>query len=424
MAEIARVVWEVAETHLDEAEFLARTFEQDLDTPTSTLLEVGAGIEERLLAHVAGLVILGQPGVERVLEPALKDGPSERTKAAALARLSSTHDDGLEALWPWALEAENKAPLFRALALAERITDERIVALLGQNAPSIDAALLHVLALRGVSLGDQLADALASQDEGVVTAAFEVARFAAPGLAKQALRQAPGQPSSLAPLIVGVQLGSPAAWQQVRALASEPGKLQRGAMELLAVGGQADDQALLLELFGDGASAANALWALGFLGTREVLELCLAHLAHPKLGGLAAEALCATTGLDPRAEKLLAPRPLAPDGLPPLEEDDLDADLVPKPEDELPRLEPEATARWWKKHAQRFSGFGRALYGQPFQRASLPAALDQASTRRRHVLALELAVASKGTSQVATWAATARQFEQLERVSTTATGRA
>jgi uncharacterized protein (TIGR02270 family) len=411
-----RIDWEIAETHLDEAEYLASAFDQDLDAHHSTIHEVAANSEERLLAHVDGLVLLGQSAVERLLTPAIKEGATSRAQAAALALLLSEHADGLDLLWPSALNAEDRRPFFRALALAERLPDARLTERLGRDGAAIDAALLGALSARGAGAGPQLTPALKARDVGLVAAALEVARYTAPEFTDAALlRRVQFSVTTPAALTLGAQQGLQAAWQRIRVEAATTGPVQQRALELLAVSDSPDHWARLFEVFEDPQCRAKALWALGFVATREVLELCLSLLEHTTLGGLAAEALIAATGMRPDQEKLLATKAEENDSLPPLEQDDLEAELAPKVEDQLPRLDPEATARWWTRHQRRFPRGSRFLDGQPHQPASLRAAFDHFSTRRRHVLSLELAVRTKGTVQVAPWASTARQARQLAR---------
>jgi len=75
---------DVLEEHLSEAAFLWTQWERALVAPDYTLDET-AELEERLLAHLDGLVTAGRPAIE-LLAPKVREGedPGE-----AFARISS-----------------------------------------------------------------------------------------------------------------------------------------------------------------------------------------------------------------------------------------------------------------------------------------------------------------------------------------------
>src|SRR3970040_2093467 len=61
MPRMSLLFWEVQQEHLDGAAFLFTRWEHALRSPLLTLREVATGVEERLLAHVDGLVLGGEP---------------------------------------------------------------------------------------------------------------------------------------------------------------------------------------------------------------------------------------------------------------------------------------------------------------------------------------------------------------------------
>jgi hypothetical protein len=113
--------WDVLEEHLDEAEFLWAQWERGLVAHDLTLDELASGAERRLLAHLDGLIIAGPPAAERLLLPAIAGADPERASAAASALLAGPVA-GLDAVADALTRApvERRAPLLRALALAER----------------------------------------------------------------------------------------------------------------------------------------------------------------------------------------------------------------------------------------------------------------------------------------------------------------
>ncbi|MFP2933518.1 hypothetical protein ACLESO_51920 [Pyxidicoccus sp. 3LG] len=137
-------------------------------------------------------------------------------------------------------------------------------------------------------------------------------------------------------------------------------------------------------------------------------EACLELMRKKPAAALAGEAFSAITGLR-IAEQFAAPSEEEEDALPPLEEEDLDADLSSKPEGALPRPQPEAVAAWWQETRQRMDAKQRYLAGQPFTPQAILEALASAPMRRRHALALELALRSRGAIQVQTRTFTSKQ---------------
>jgi uncharacterized protein (TIGR02270 family) len=131
------------------------------------------------------------------------------------------------------------------------------------------------------------------------------------------------------------------------------------------------------------------------------------------VGKLAGVACAAITGL-PVSAALRASGPAAePDEPVPLAAEDLSADLLPRPEDALPLLDAGAAAAWWAEHRSRFERGRRYLNGAPWGRESVLVALAHGPMRRRHALALELAVRTRGRASVETRALTARQRAEV-----------
>ena len=82
---MAEILWDVVEEHLDEAEFLTEVWETNLDSPAYLRSEFEAGPQERLMAHVDGLVVGGDEVRTELLEATLADEDTERWRAAAAA---------------------------------------------------------------------------------------------------------------------------------------------------------------------------------------------------------------------------------------------------------------------------------------------------------------------------------------------------
>lgn len=374
------IFWDIVERHLEEADFLWGLWEHSLVAPGITLSEVAEGPEERLLAHVDGLVANGPEVVHRLLLPALKSPEPQRVSAAAAALLQTPGPAGVEAVVT-ALHTlpDQRAPLTRAVACADR------------------PDLLELM--RGL---------LQAPDEGVAVAAAEVLVFhhapleaALPRLLESdnpaaralGLRALPGEPISPrhtealrsgltdadgrvveAAMEAGCLLGEGAAWQcaRVRAAAGD-----RAAMLLLALGGGRAEHQDLMALLSEPAHRASALWALGFAGTPAAVDASLELLKDTQVGPLAGEVFTEVTGLK-----------LAEAGLVMRMEDAERLDHVA--EDELPRPDAEKVRRWWLEHREAFPEGQRFFLGQPRTLGGVLAALAGGAMRRRPALLLDL----------------------------------
>ena len=157
---------------------------------------------------------------------------------------------------------------------------------------------------------------------------------------------------------------------------------------------------------------AAALFALAFSGDARQVPLLIAHLRDENVlhAKLALQAIAAIIGLDLRDDAFAVPD-AAPEqtraadqgvdasddaeahaALPPLEEDDLDANLIPQPEDALPTPDADAIEQFWKQARRQFDSSRRYLAGEVFSAQVLLQQLEQGPLRWRHVLALSLGV--------------------------------
>ncbi len=130
-----------------------------------------------------------------------------------------------------------------------------------------------------------------------------------------------------------------------------------------------------------------------------MVPLLLEHLTAKRAveAKVAAQAIAAITGLNLRDSAFASNGPEADeDPLPPLEKDDLDADLVPQPEDALPVPNESAIRRWWAKFASAHSATKRHILGEPFSEDALFHALETGPLGLRHGWALALAFRSRG----------------------------
>ena len=415
---------------LDEAEFLWRTWEQELDSPLRDLEAVWFWVEQRLQGALDGVQVAGDAAIDDLLVPALRE-PESRSRAIAAAYVLACEAS------PRAVDALVSA------SVSEDDVTQSALARGVQLAPAMSPLLEAVLAKRGdrgaalcleasnfqqrpAGPALDVVAALRAGDAGVRSAAIRALRHLAPAEASAmypaigGALAAPDLAVRDAALETGMILGLPAAWARCLELAAAPGAAGQRARLLVALLGTERDQRVLLNATGDEPSRRDALFALGCAGTPEAADACLQiGGAVPELARLATDSFVAVTGVDLAAEGLLAPPPPAAADEPiAFEEEDLDADLRPTPDQALPLADWPRLTSWWQRQQRRFAAGRRYLRGQPLDALSVQRFLREGSMRRRHATALEVAVRSGGRHQVETRAFAREQRRQLSALAT------
>jgi uncharacterized protein (TIGR02270 family) len=214
-------------------------------------------------------------------------------------------------------------------------------------------------------------------------------------------------------LQVGFIQGSRETWAACQQLvaARQPGT--RNPMVLLALAGGERERKLLVDSLGVPALRKDALWALGFCGHIEVAESCLEFMGDAQLARLAGESFSAVTGLEIKEQFAVEVVEEEQEQPIPLEEEDLDADLIPPPEAALPVPHVGEVRKWWQAERRRFDTRTRYLSGKPWEWNTLLESLAGAPMRRRHTLALDLARRGSGQIHVNTRALAHHQRLQL-----------
>lgn len=413
---MSRLVDALLLEHLDEAEYLVGALGQALDSPVHTLEDVAEGEEERLHAHVDALVLAGAPIVASLLLPALHEGPAPRATAAAMA-LALADTDEVQALL---LSQLGDCPLPLSSAWAEglaraeaRLSDARLVA--GLTAPGAELCAT-ALALRGVDVGARV---IASLDPSASLGPFvRLARAAAPdaGVAPRVWPLAEDHPDpeiAEAALELALLARDPGAWSLIARAARAPERFTPLALQVVATLGRPDEAHRAAALLEVPACRRDVVYALGFAGLPEVMELLLPLLDDAALNPLVGEAYAALTGLElARVRAAPAPEPAA---LPPLEEDALDADLRPDRDAELEPVDAQRIRQDWAQQRARLTAGQRYLRGRVLTREVLREAVLTEPTRRRAVWARALWLSNSGRVHVAVRAPTARQRAQLAR---------
>jgi uncharacterized protein (TIGR02270 family) len=398
-------IWNVVEEHLAEAGFLWAQREGALVSPRHTIAEVAAGPEERLAAHLEGVAIAGAAADEALLAPALAGGDAGLAAAAAAVLAAAGRLDPVRAALPAAPDGGRALAGALGLALAPAGV-AAVSAWLSDPAPAVQAVAVRALGARRAAPAAEVRALLASGDASVRAAALGAAHVlgdaARPAIdagladADPAVRDAA--------IEAGLRLGLRAAWATCQR-AADAGAATPLVLEVLAASGDAADVERIAAAAEQPALRRAALFAAGLSGTLRGADVCAAWLGDPASLRTAAEGLGAVAGLAV-AGPFEAAEPDPADALPDLEAEDLDAPALPAEDSALPYPDVERLAAAWRERRGALAAGGRWLLGRPWTAPDALAAVRSGPARRRHALARELAIRTRGGWQLDTraWA--------------------
>ena len=417
------LLWDVQEEHLGEAEFFWEAWERAVDSPVFTLGELRVGPEERLMANIMGLVVGGEPVLDRLVRPVLDEDLNDdrfRTAAAALAILDGGGYEGPDIVLGYLPRAgaEGRWGLIRAMHLSRR-TDlpERLIASLPDHEGPALAGRLEALAGLGVDVGKRLRVWFKHDEVRVRRAAAWLARHSnSSNVLKRLLKLMRDPDAKLREVAIESALirGLPGSWQLACEAAfgpgtpTGPGSLRRTALGWVAMQGDAAAHARILGLL-RARPDADLLWAAGVTGRPDAADLAAQLLEHPTLARLAGELMTFVAGLPTRVDEFWLDEGAhgtygedEDEALPDLARDNLDAQLVPPDELRLRLPNPERVRAWWLECREELSPALRYYAGRPLEPSTIEHALRSAPMRRRHPLALELAIRSAGIGMLDT----------------------
>lgn len=379
------VMWDVIDELFERLDASIAAFLRGHAHPLTTLPEMARGLEKRLLAQLDGLLVAG-PEVVQELPARLADPlvPERPTTAAALALALVTN--GLDEAAARLLSHGDRSVRLAAargcsLAASERFDAAAATFFAQSTTPEEKGAWLEVLALRDRQPSIPAA-LLTSAETDVVAGALRCLRGPVPTLIPPVERLAE-HPEALVrepALRVALAWGRRRAWALCEAQALDSNLLSPLAMTAYAILGGPTHRARLAKTADSRRRVPHVLRALGFSGSLDVVPGLLERLgAKDGLEAkVAAQALVAITGLDLRNDVFAAPKASErPDSLPPLEEDDLEADLVPPPEDALAPPNVSAIRKWWNSQEGGLRTSGRLVLGKPRTPETLFDALER-----------------------------------------------
>lgn len=388
----------------EEAAFLWSRWEADLASVSRNLDQVWTWTEDRLSGALDGVRLAPDAALERLVETAvsagksleltvcgqvLADAPAPRARALLAQTLSAATGTQLRAL----MRGIEVAKLNGSFAPVSK--------LLSRHSPEHAAALAGLKAFRRAALGDELQRAFESNVSELQVQALRAARQ----LPKQYVAawvdtglKAQDPAVRLAAMETGIRHQIPNAWRESLSALRGKGGTAASLAPLVAMLGRESEHETIYSLLGEPALQRAGLWSLGSIGTVDAASYCIAALKHPKLARMAAEAYCAITGADLARDRMSMPEPDEP--TPSFEAEDLDANLVPTPEQQWPLPNPDALRKHWSERQSRFHKGVRYVRGQPTSLEVLMCAMETAPMLRRPDYAFELFVRSEGKYDV------------------------
>lgn len=397
MAPLARpILWDIYEEHLNEAGWLWGNWSSSLDSAIYALSDVVAGPEERLLAHLDGLVLGGQPVAQKLLIPALAGDDLGGIAAAAWALVQAEDADHQDVVIDALAAAEPsiQAAIGRALYLAPRADISRLIPHFHAGAPRLRAMVIDIFGQREPDwVREQIDPAMRSGQAPLMAAGLRAVR----NLRERALldwvtvaSQSDDIEVRLEAMQTGLSFAVKTAWNECRIFAGGVGEISRMALGLLATSPDPNDRTFVREKAKGEDPGLHALWALGFAGDADSADVIVQAMADEKKSKVAGESFSAITGLAIAGEMAKPGETQGPD----VEEvKDDDPPPTVKSEDSLPEPNVEKVKKWWEKERRKFVPGTRYCGGQARSPATLRTAFISGASWRREVLLIELVAA-------------------------------
>lgn len=429
------IIWEIIEEHLDEAAFLLEMHQVATISPDYNLKDLSDTIEQRLIAHIDGLRTGGDAVAQRVLHPALLDAEDLFiTTVAALTLLSNGNpkDRGLvfEAINLTEGAQQQSLALAMSLSSAHDLDTELLFQFNNQNNIENACVWLEILTQRGIDPGDKLNDCFQSSDARLIHASLMVSGVVCLNeytLQIESHLNSPNTGIALASIEAGLAIGSKSAWKKCLEYVQIQSENQHKYMLYAAIFGGIDIHERLHELLENEETREDSLWALSYSGSVQSAQLCKHYLKdeNERVVKMATQVLASVGGFDFMDDEFVineveghneidAEENEFDDAFPSLDDDDLDADLVPDFVEDLPTPNVSAIETWWNKNCYRFSLSKRYIHGKEFTAKNVTALLETIPMFRRHGYIKELTM--KTNRFVQPMAFVPRQLCQLKKL--------
>jgi uncharacterized protein (TIGR02270 family) len=416
---------DIVEESFDEAGFLWQRWEADLASPTRSLDDVWLWTEDRLQGALDGAAVGGEAAIGPATK-ALRSGEPEKVFVGTAVLSTSAEDRAGQVLTRVLRAAEGKKldVMLRALELLGSTQALRIAAsVLATPEPAHAAAICRLKTFRRVAPGDEMATAFKSNVAKAQVEAIRAARLAPVDSAGPWITAALSSEDpdvKYAAVESALCLRIEHAWKTVTQMASLRVPSAGAYLKLLAIFGTAEEHETVYAALRVPELQLPAIWALGHIGNVRAADACVSGMQYEPIARACGEAYCWITGADFDRDKLTAEeKPVEP---PALEDDDLDADLVPPPEALWPLPDPEAVKRHWLGLRADWSANVRHIRGKPAGGDTLLSMIETGPMLRRPDLALELRVKTRGRYDVEPRAFTSRQRQMMKAGRAAVTG--
>jgi uncharacterized protein (TIGR02270 family) len=387
------IPWDIYEEHLNEAAWLWGNWEKSLDSAIYALGDVVVGPEERLLAHLDGLVLGGQPVAQKLLVPALAGDDLGGIAAAAWTLVQAEDADHQDTVVDALAAAEPpaQAAIGRALYLAPRADISRLIPLFHDGAPHLRAMVLDIFGPREPDwVREHIDPAMRSGQPPLMAAGLRAIR----NLRERTLldwvavaSQSDDIEVRLESMRTGLSFAVKTAWNECRTFAGGSGEVSRLPLGLLTTSPDPNDRAFVRAKAQEADAGLHALWALGFAGDADSADVLVQAMADAEKSRVAGEAFSAITGLSIAGEMAKPGETQGPDV------EEVGAEDPPpavRTEDSLPEPQVEKVKKWWEKERRRFVPGTRYCGGQARSPASLRTAFITGASWRREVVLIEL----------------------------------
>lgn len=412
----AEPYWDLVEQSLEEAAFLWKRWDADLESPTRSLDEVWSWTEDRLHGALDGVRVAGEKVVEAT-EAGLRGKDQAAITAAAHVLAAQTPASAREALATAVRNAKGAALRAMTRGIETAALDASfapVTAVLASAGPEHSAALCRIKRFRRVAPGRELEEALQSgipqlQAEALRSLAHVADESVAARHISWGLKSSDREVRCAA-IQTGIRRGEPAAWQAAVQLAEERNAGCAPLLSALAALGSPEEQQLVIGALREPSLQRAGLFAIAYIGTRQAVEICLTGMRDEKLARSAGEAYCAITGAELARDGLAAPEPAEGPSPPALEDDTLEANLVPTAVDQWPLPDLDGVCRHWQRLQPQYGQGVRHWRGRPVGLDGLTDALERGPMLRRDDLAFELAARTLGKYDLET-----RAFAHVQR---------
>jgi uncharacterized protein (TIGR02270 family) len=407
---------DLVEESFEEAAFLWRRWEHELASLTRNLDEVWSWTEDRLHGALDGVRVGGASTLD-LAKDALATDEIDKI-AVSTAVLASSHEPGAVDVMTTMLRDAKGAKLDAMIRGLELLGSDQALrasaAVLGSSDPVLASALCRLKTFRRVVPRDELAGAFSSKMPAAQIEALRAARLITSGAADEWIASAlQGEDADVryAAVESGVCLRMAHAWDAAMRFAGQRDPQAGPYLKLLALFGTAAEHEIVFGALRIPGLQLAAIWALGHIGTERAVEACLAGMKHEPLARACGEAYCWMTGADLLRDRLAIDE--TPADAPALEDDDLDANLVPAPEALWPLPDPDAVRKHWLKRGSDWGASVRHVLGRPVTGDVLLDTIERGPMLRRPDLVLELRVKTRGRYDVETRAFTSRQRQMM-----------